>query len=138
MPFETFILVAFVYGSLSGIKTSQVVSRAFPHLQMATYRQFVASTHNMDSGEELTHSHTMTPFDTPGKRAFWKHRRKRRNCSWRAISPFPTVFSTCLDNFMPFSSILKISSANSLNLDQSKILSSGNGLRMQKKEYPWA
>ena len=29
----------------------------------------------------LTHSHTMTPFDAPGKQAFWKHCGKRRNCS---------------------------------------------------------
>ena len=35
----------------------------------------------------------MTPFDTPGKKAFWKHYGKMRNCSQRAISPFPTVFS---------------------------------------------
>ena len=30
---------------------------------------------------KLTHSHTMTPFDAPGKQAFWKHCGKRRNCS---------------------------------------------------------
>ena len=29
----------------------------------------------------LTHSHTITPFDTPGKQAFWKQSGKRRNCS---------------------------------------------------------
>ena len=29
----------------------------------------------------LTHSHTMTPFDAPGKHAFWKYSGKRRNCS---------------------------------------------------------
>ena len=28
-----------------------------------------------------THSHTMTPFDAPGKQAFRKHCCKRRNCS---------------------------------------------------------
>ena len=28
----------------------------------------------------LTHSNTMTPFDAPGKQAFWKHCGKRRNC----------------------------------------------------------
>ena len=54
----------------------------------------------------LTHSHTMAPFDVPGK---------------RAISPFPTVFSTHLDNFLPFSSNLKLSSANSFSLEESKI-----------------
>ena len=40
---------------------------------------------------------------------------------------FPQCFSTRLDNFLPFSSNLKLSSANCFNLDQSKILSSGNG-----------
>ena len=29
----------------------------------------------------LTHSHTMTPFDTSGKQAFWKHCGKRRTCN---------------------------------------------------------
>ena len=69
----------------------------------------------------LKHSHTMTPFDTPGKQAFWKHCGKRRNRLWQAISPFPTVFSTCSDYFLPFSSNLKLSSANSFSLEESKI-----------------
>ena len=55
----------------------------------------------------LTYSHTMTPFEnTVGK---------------GAISPFPTVFSTRLDNFLPFLSNLKLSSANSFSLEESKI-----------------
>ena len=69
----------------------------------------------------LTNSHTMTRFDAPGKQAFWKHCGKRRNCLSRAISPFPTVFSTHLDNFLPFSSNFKLSSANSFSLEESKI-----------------
>ena len=69
----------------------------------------------------LTHSHTMTPFHAPGKQAFWKHCGKRRNCSERAISPFPTVFSTRVDNFLPFTSNMKLSSANSFSLEESKI-----------------
>ena len=28
----------------------------------------------------LTHFHTMTPFDAPGKEAFWKQCGKKRNC----------------------------------------------------------
>ena len=44
------------------------------------------------------------------------------------MSPFPTVFSTRLDSFLPFSSNLKLSSANSISLEASKILSSGNVL----------
>ena len=69
----------------------------------------------------LTHSHTMTPFDAPRKQVFWKHCGKRRNCSKWAISPFPTVFSTHLEKFLPFSSSLKLSSANSFSLEESKI-----------------
>ena len=52
---------------------------------------------------------------------FWKHCEKRRNCSWRAISPFPTVFSAALENSPPFSSNLKTSSAYSFSLEESKI-----------------
>ena len=33
------------------------------------------------SGNALTHSHTMTSLDAPGKQAFWKYCGKRRNCS---------------------------------------------------------
>ena len=50
-------------------------------------------------------------------KALWK----RRNCSLRAISFFPTVFSTRLGNFSPFPSNLKLSSANSFSLEESKI-----------------
>ena len=34
---------------------------------------------------------------------------------------FPTVFSSLLENFLPFSSKLKMSSAKSLSLEESKI-----------------
>ena len=70
--------------------------------------------------KDLTYSHTMTPFDASVKQAFWKHFGKRKNCSWWAISPFSPVFSTCLDNFLPFSSNLKLSSENSFSLKESK------------------
>ena len=59
-------------------------------------------------------------FDAPGKQAFGKHCGKKRNCSSRAISLFPTVFSTRMDNFLPFSLNLKLSSANLFSLDESK------------------
>ena len=39
----------------------------------------------------------------------------------RAISPFPPVFSTLSENSVPFSSNLKLSSANSFNSEESKI-----------------
>ena len=39
----------------------------------------------------------------------------------------PKVFSTSLENFLPFSSNLKMLSANSLSLEESKICSLGEG-----------
>ena len=50
-----------------------------------------------------------------------KHFGKRRNCSLRAISPFPKVLSILLEKFLPFSSNLKLLSANSFSLEESKI-----------------
>ena len=47
--------------------------------------------------------------------------REKEKLLKRAIFPFPTVFSTRLDNFMPFSSNFKLSSANSFSLEVSKI-----------------
>ena len=37
--------------------------------------------------------------------------------TYNIISPFPEVFSTYLENFLPFSSKLKLSSANSSTLE---------------------
>ena len=47
-------------------------------------------------------------FYVSSVQVFWKHCGKRRNCSQLAISPFPTVFSTLLENFTPFPSNLKL------------------------------
>ena len=62
-----------------------------------------------------------------------KHRGKRRNCLLRAISPFPTVFQkACFPEAWEGVIVwewVKMWSAICFNLDQSKILSSGNGLR---------
>ena len=48
-------------------------------------------------------SQTSPGFYVSAVKVFGKHCGKRRNCSLRAISPFPTVFSTILENFLPFS-----------------------------------
>ena len=40
---------------------------------------------------------------------------------------FPTWFSTNLENFMPFSSTLKLSSADSFSFEESKICRLGKG-----------
>ena len=61
-------------------------------------------------------------------KVFWKHCEKRRNWSLPAISPFPAVFSTDLENFLPFLSILKLLSANPFSLVESKICRLGKGL----------
>ena len=70
----------------------------------------------------LTLSQTSPGFYVSSLQVFRKHCGKRRNCSLRAISPFPTVFSTCLKNFLAFSSNLKLSSANSFSLEESKFV----------------
>ena len=43
----------------------------------------------------------------------------------RVISPFPTVFSTCSENFLQFLLSLKLSCANSFSLEESKIFRLG-------------
>ena len=42
---------------------------------------------------------------------------KRRNCSLRAISPFPHIVFYHLKDFLPFSLNLKLSSENSFGLE---------------------
>ena len=77
--------------------------------------------------------YTVNPF--PNKPCFLhvcsisllKHRGKIKNCSYRAISPFPTVFSTILDNFLPFSLNMKLSTANYFSLEESTICRLGKG-----------
>ena len=68
----------------------------------------------------LTHSHTVTLLTPLGNKPF-ENTVGKGEIAQRAISPFPTVFSTHLDNFLPFSSNLKLSSANSFSLEESKI-----------------
>ena len=58
---------------------------------------------------------------------FFQHCGKRRNCSYRAVSPFPTVLSTLFENAPPFPSNSKLSSANSFSLEESKICRLGKG-----------
>ena len=58
----------------------------------------------------------MTPFDAPGKKTPFENTEGKGE-----IAPFPTMFSTRLDNLLPFSSNLKLSSANPFTLEESKI-----------------
>ena len=75
----------------------------------------------------LTLSQTSPGFCMSAVQVFNKSLLERRNCLLQAISPFLTVFSTCLEIILPFSSNLKLSSANSFNLEESKICRLGKG-----------
>ena len=48
--------------------------------------------------------------------------------------PFLKVFSTLLENILALSSNVKLSSANSLSLEESKICCLGMHLQMKKKD----
>ena len=60
-------------------------------------------------------------------KSFLKTLWEKEKLLWWAISPFPTVFSILLENFSSFSSNLQLLSANSCNLEESKICSLGKG-----------
>ena len=62
----------------------------------------------------------MTPFDAPGKKPFENTVGKGEIARNEQFLLFP-VFSTSLNNFLPFSSNLKLSSANAFNLEDSEI-----------------
>ena len=74
-------------GEVSCYKQFLLFSQCFPHRYL-----FNKSKCGIMCGNELTLYHTTPTFNDPEKVAFWKHCGKRRNCSWRAISPFPSVF----------------------------------------------
>ena len=63
----------------------------------------------------------MTPFDAPGKKPFENTVGKEEIARKEQFLLFPQCFLTCLGNFLPFSSNLKLSSANSLSSEESKI-----------------
>ena len=60
------------------------------------------------------------PFDSPGNKPFENTVGKGEIAHNEQFLLFP-VFSTHLNNFLPFSSNLKFSSANSFSLEESKI-----------------
>ena len=53
----------------------------------------------------------------------------------KAFSPFPTMFSILPKTNFNFSATFNLSSANTLNLDQSKNLSFGKELKKEEKDY---
>ena len=75
----------------------------------------------------LTFSQTTPGFYVSAVQIFWKHCWKRRNCSYQAFSPFPTVFWRT-STLLPFPSKLKLSSENFFSLEKFKNLSFGKEL----------
>ena len=102
-------IVFYPFGELSAIfvKFKIVVCKLF----------HFGRVQRLSFGKGLTISQTNPGFNTFAVQVFRKHCGKRKNCSLRAISSFPTVFSTCFENFLEFSSNLKLSSANALSLE---------------------
>ena len=85
--------------------------------------------------QELTHYHTILHFDALKIYSFGKHCEKRRNCLQQAVLPFLSVFSTQCGTYFSFSIHFEMSPAICFNLDQSNILSFGDGLtHCQKKQ----
>ena len=76
----------------------------------------------------LTHSHTITPFDGSGKKAFWKHSGKRRNCLYKQFLLFPQCFFYSIKDRNHHFDTFNLSSAIAFNLVWSKILLCGNWL----------
>ena len=95
---------------------------------------YLTNFSKMDTEFHWTLYHTIPIFNDPEEEDFWKHCGKRRRCCKPAFSPFPTMFSTLHKTNFSFKVIFILLSANALNLDQSKILSSGNGLMGAAKE----
>ena len=79
----------------------------------------------------LTLSQTSPGFYVSAVQVFRKHCGKRRNCSLRAISPFPTMFSIPFGElstiFIKIEISSKLSSANSFSFEDPKICPSGKG-----------
>ena len=77
--------------------------------------------------------HSFNPFSNkPGflcvfRTSLLKTLQEKEKLFVTSNSPFPTVFSTCLENLMPFSSNVKLSSAKSFSLEESKICRLGKG-----------
>ena len=72
----------------------------------------------------------MPHFDALKIYSCGKHFEKRRNSLKQAIAHFLSMFSTLSDAYFKFQMRFKMSSAIRFYLDQSKILSSGNGLTL--------
>ena len=84
--------------------------------QILSFQRFFSKVANVRVAW-LNHSHTMTPFDAPFENTVEKGEIARND----QFLLFPQCFLLVLDNFLPFWSNSKLSSANSFSLEESKI-----------------
>ena len=90
-------------------------SRMFSTLLKRTFT--ICATANPNA---LNHSHTMTPFDTPGKQAFWKHCGKKGEIArneqfllfpqcflpvWKTFFHFRQIWNCCLQTLSVWKSL---------------------------------
>ena len=76
----------------------------------------------------ITLSQTIPAFYVSALQVLWKHcGEKKKLLVTSNFFFFPTVFSIHLENFLPFSSTLKLSSANAVDLKESKVCCLGKG-----------
>ena len=68
---------------------------------------------------------------------FSEHYGKKKKMHVASNFSFPTVFTTRLKNFLPFSSNLKLSFTNFLRLKESKICRLGEKLNLSCHSLPW-
>ena len=94
------------------------------HLFAITTTVFKARKYVIKKCLALTHSYLLTPL---GNKPFENTVGKGGIARIEQFLLYPVV-STCLENFLLFSSDLELSSAGCFKLNLSKILSSGNGL----------
>ena len=97
------------------------------HFQYYPWWSLLTSPSIFPTHQNLTCSKTSPGFYMSAVQVFWKYRGRRRHCSLQAISPFSTVFSIHLKSFLLVELNLKLSSATSFSLEESKIGCLGKG-----------
>ena len=103
----------------------RILTKSKAFLAMLVYTDCIGLQGVNASANALTLSQTSPGFSCLQYKSFENTAGKGEIA--QAIPPFPTVFSTCLESFLPFSINLKLSSANYFSLEGSKICHLGKG-----------
>ena len=97
---------------------------------------YLFSTPSENFSTFLTLSQTSPGFTCLQYKSLENAVGKGENARNKQFLLFPTMFSTRLENFLPFSSNLKLSSANSFSLEEFKICRMGKGLERLVSTHP--